>query len=313
MDEMVRIATGVEATVCPTPLAAEVLELRLIAAHTPRYNRRSKYPQRQVWLRLTDEPFPRLSIVRTVSGRGERHFGPFSRRTAEAAMLAVYEAFPLRQCTKRISVRAGAQGCALGDMGKCCAPCLQRVTPQEYGLVADDVLDAFAQDPSPVVDAVGRKLRRLCDEERFEEAVQMRDRLTTFRSAVVRHHRVASLARCPQIVAAYRSQEGWEIHVIRHGRLAGSALARGHESPQAVARDTVSAAETVLPPVPPQPAATVEETLRIAEWLERPGVRLIEIDGDWCWPAGIGGHDRRLTDHLHAGPMPSDPRPAPSA
>ena len=41
-------------------------------------------------------------------------------------------------------------------------------------------------------------------------------------------------------------------------------------------------------PVGPQPAATTEETERIAGWLERPGVRLIEIDGDWSWPVGVG-------------------------
>ena len=62
-----RISTGVETTVCRTPLEAEVLELRLIAAHAPRYNRRSKFPERQQWLKLTDEAFPRLSIVRQVA------------------------------------------------------------------------------------------------------------------------------------------------------------------------------------------------------------------------------------------------------
>ena len=67
MEEMVRISTGVETTVCRTPLEAEVLELRLIAAHAPRYNRRSKFPERQQWLKLTDEAFPRLSIVRQVA------------------------------------------------------------------------------------------------------------------------------------------------------------------------------------------------------------------------------------------------------
>jgi len=55
-----------------------------------------------------------------------------------------------------------------------------------------------------------------------------------------------------------------------------------------VARDAVLTAEWVARPVGPAPAATVEETERIADWLERPGVRLIEIDGDWSWPLRIG-------------------------
>ena len=67
-----------------------------------------------------------------------------------------------------------------------------------------------------------------------------------------------------------------------------SALARPGEVPQQVARDLVAVAEWVAAPSGPAPAAIIEETERIAGWLELPGVRLIEIDGDWCWPLGIG-------------------------
>ena len=85
IDEMVRIATGVETTVCRTPLEADVLELRLIAAHSPRYNRRSKFPERQVWLKLTVEPFPRLSIVRAIGADAAAYFGPFRRQAGGGA------------------------------------------------------------------------------------------------------------------------------------------------------------------------------------------------------------------------------------
>lgn len=302
MDEMVRIATGVEATECPTPLAAEVLELRLIAAHAPRYNRRSKYPQRQVWLKLTSEPFPRLSIVTQVSATGT-FFGPFpSRRAAESVMLAVSDAIPIRQCTQRISVRTGAPGCALGDLGRCCAPCVGNVTRDEYAAVARRVADAFTVDVRPVLAATGSRMRRLVAAERFEEAALIRDRLAAYTAAAIRHHRVASLAACPQIVAGYLSDEGWEIHVVRYGRLAGSGLARPGDVPQAVARAVVAMAETVLPPIPPQPAATAEETQRIAAWLERPGVRLIDIEGDWAWPIAIGITQPDLAPTILGGP-----------
>ena len=58
--------------------------------------------------------------------------------------------------------------------------------------------------------------------------------------------------------------------------------------PQQVARDAVTTAEWVARPVGPAAAAIVEETERIADWLERPGVRIIEMDGDWSWPLRIG-------------------------
>ncbi len=289
IDEMVRIATSVETTVCRTPLEADVLELRLIAAHSPRYNRRSKFPERQVWLKLTVEPFPRLSIVRAVGADGAAYFGPFRRRAAaEQTMLALYEAFPLRQCTKRLSPRKPTSACALAGMGRCLAPCELAVTPAEYGQVAEQVRKALWVDVAPLARAAEPRLQHLVRAERFEDAAVLTDRLEGLSRAALRHHRLASLARCPQIVAAYRTDAGWEIHVVRHGRLAAAALARPGEVPQRVARDAVATAEWVAAPTGPAPAAIVEETERVADWLERPGVRLMEIDGDWCWPARIG-------------------------
>ena len=54
--------------------------------------------------------------------------------------------------------------------------------------------------------------------------------------------------------------------------------------PQAVARAVRATAETVSPPIGPLPAAGIEETERIAAWLEQPGSRIMEITGDWMWP-----------------------------
>ena len=61
---------------CPTALEAEVRELRLIAEHRPRYNRRSRFPERVLWLKLTVEPFPRLSLVRALKDDGADYLGP---------------------------------------------------------------------------------------------------------------------------------------------------------------------------------------------------------------------------------------------
>lgn len=289
IDEMVRIATAVETTVCRTPLEADVLELRLIAAHSPRYNRRSKFPERQVWLKLTAEPFPRLSIVRAPAADSASYFGPFRRRAAaEQAMLALYDAFPIRQCTARLSPRRPTSACALAGMGRCLAPCELAVDQAEYGRVVDQVRRSLLLDVKPLVRSAEPRLARLVEAQRFEDAAVLADRLEGFTRAALRHHRLASLAGCPQIVAAYRTDPGWEIHVVRYGRLAAAALARPGEVPQRVARDAVTTAEWVAKPVGPMPAAIVEETERIADWLERPGVRLIEIDGDWCWPLRIG-------------------------
>jgi len=289
IDEMVRIATGVETTVCRTELEAEVLELRLIAAHSPRYNRRSKFPERQHWVKLTQEPFPRLSVVKAVGSDGATYFGPFHRRAAaDDTVAALHDAYPIRQCTVRLSVRTPTPACVLGELGRCSAPCQFTISREDYAVLVERVRAALQLDVRPVLEAIRPRMRTLVSQLRYEEARSLTERLRTFLAAALKHHRLASLAGCPQIVAARRLGDGWEIHVLRYGRLAAAAVSHPGEIPQQVARDAVATAETVLPGVGPAAPALVEETERVAAWLEQPGIRLIEIEGDWSWPLHIG-------------------------
>jgi DNA polymerase III subunit epsilon len=285
IDEMVRVATGVEAIPCLTQLQSDVTELRLIGAHAPSYNRRSKFPERTQWIKITDEPFPRLSIVRMVRDDGATYFGPFSRRqAAEDVTLAIYDGFPIRQCTPRLSTSSPISACALAGMGRCAAPCDGTTSQDSYQEIVETVRAALSLDARPAVLGVQARLRRLITQKRFEEAAIIRRRLETLTRTAARFHRIRSLAACPEIVAARRVDLNWEIHVVRYGRLAAAGLATPRDVPQAVAQAVRATAETVPKPPDPLPAAGIEETERIADWLEQPGTRLIEITGDWIWP-----------------------------
>src|SRR5690606_38611708 len=159
--------------VCATPLEARVRELRLITEHAPRYNKRSKHPERQTWVRLTDEPYPRLSVVPEVRG-DVPHIGPFtSRRAANAAVEAMHDAIGLRQCTQRLPVvaRTPRSPCALAGLGRCSAPCTMTTGPDaEYPAVVEEARTALTGDPGAVVEALAARVARLAAQERFEEA-----------------------------------------------------------------------------------------------------------------------------------------------
>jgi DNA polymerase-3 subunit epsilon len=292
MAEMVGLAATVQPVVCATALEAEVRELRLIAEHKPRYNRRSRFPERATWLKLTVEAFPRLSRVREVRDDGAAYLGPFgSARQAELATAALHEAFRLRQCTSRLSPRTASPACALAEMGRCGAPCEGGETVDSYARHVAAARAAMLGDVRPLVDALSRKVRRLAEVERFEEAAVHRDRLAAFVRAAARVQRLTALTRCAEVVAARLTDGGgWEIVVVRHGRLAGTALAGRAEDPRVVASALVTAAEVVEPSHGPTPAASAEETECVLRWLELPGVRLVSLQGVWASPAhGAGG------------------------
>jgi DNA polymerase-3 subunit epsilon len=299
MAEMVGIAERVDAIACAHPLEAEVRELRLIAEHKPRYNRRSRFPEKALWLKLTAEPYPRLAVVRKVSDDGATYFGPFgSARSAQAAMAALHEAVPLRQCTQRLSTRRTSPACVLAGMGRCPAPCEGGVTPEDYAPVADAARALMVADPRPLLDATRRRMATLSAQERFEEAAAHRDRAAAFLRAAARMQRLAALAGCPELVAARpRFDGGWDLVVVRHGRLAGAAVAPRGAAPRPYVDALVATAETVEPGLGPTPAASAEEMDCVLRWLAEPGARLVELDGTWSSPAlGAGG----LTEWLAA-------------
>jgi DNA polymerase III subunit epsilon len=292
MAEMVGLAASVTPIVCATPLEAEVRELRLIARHKPRYNRRSRFPERALWLKLTVEPFPRLSKVREVKDDGAAYLGPFSSgRQVELATAALYEAFPLRQCTARLSPTRPSPACALAEMGRCGAPCDGREDVEHYAVHSAAVREAMLGDVRAVVSAVGRRVRLLGDAERFQDAALHRDRLAAFVRAAARVQRLSALTACAEMVAARPTDDlGWELVVARHGRLAGTAVAARGVDPRPVAEALLATAETVVPSHGPTPAASAEETECVLRWLEQPGVRLIALVGTWASPAhGAGG------------------------
>jgi DNA polymerase III subunit epsilon len=286
--EMVRIAHAVTPVVCATPLEAQVRELRLITEHAPRYNRRSKHPERHAWVRLTDEPYPRLSVVRDVRD-GTPHIGPFaSRRTALEAVDALHDALPLRQCTARLPLVARVPGspCALAGMGRCSAPCTTTAGPDAaYADVAAAAAEALTGDPSAVVRALSARIARLAAAERYEEAGHVTARLRAFVHGAGRAQRLAPLARCAELVAARATTAGgWEIVVVRHARLAATAVTRPDEDPLPVVEALRATAEVVEPPVPPAPACHPEEARLVLDWLEQPGTRLVHVSDVWACP-----------------------------
>ena len=301
MAEMVQIATRVVPIVCATTLEARVRELRLIAAEKPRYNIRSKRPQAQTWLKLTAEAAPRLSVVRTVSedaDKGARYLGPFnSRVTAGLAAEALLLAFPLRSCTTAIarSPKTRIPGCVRAELGTCLAPCTSDVDREAYAALVSGVDAAMSGDLRAVTATVMTRIARLAVEERFEDAAGWRDRLSALATASLRTHRLAALSGADVVVAAAPTPDlGWDIHVIKHGRLAGAGTAAPGADPRPIVEALLQSADHVEPGQHPAPAGLTEEALEILRWLDTEGVRLVVAPHPLALPLHCGGDVEQL-------------------
>jgi DNA polymerase-3 subunit epsilon len=295
--EMLAAASRVEAIECAHSLEAEVRELRLIGAHKPPYNRRSKFPERVHWLKLTAEAYPRLSVVRQLTGDAGSYLGPFaSTKTAELAAAAVYDALPLRQCTHKLSVRTPRAACALAELGRCPAPCEHQISVETYDAVAAQPFrTATGGDLGPLVAALMARIDAFAADQRYEDAGVLRGRLGALLRATIRMQRLHSLTVIAELVAARPAAGGgWELAVVRHGRLVAAGTSAPRVHPQPTIDALLASAETVRPGPGPTPCATAEESERVLAWLEKPDARLVEMSEGWALPATGAGRFRDL-------------------
>ena len=275
--DMVRETAEVRWTTTATLLAAEIEELRLIHAHRPRYNRRSKTPESAVHVAVTDEAFPRLSIVRAPRPTHRTTFGPLpSRRAAEQLLEGVHQVTGLRTCTTRLRRTQDHGACVLKDLGRCGAPCDGTIDRDQHAAVVTAATALF-DDPTPLLAGLRATMDQLADDGRFEEASRARRRLHHTGRAVrsLRDH--ALLGGVALVVAARTRGDGVEVVVIRRGRLVTTALApRGTDD-----GGLLAAVEGLLGTddgVPPR-AVDAEEVAQLTAWLLRQDVRPLRIDG----------------------------------
>lgn len=307
IDELIARLHEISAIPCPTDLEASVRELRLIHTQQPPYNRKSKRDIQAPWIRLTNEPFPRLSVVRKireVQNRDATFIGPFhGSRQAHLALEGLHRALQLRQCLTRLPLkpRHNATACVLKDLGKCGAPCIGEQSQPEYQELVADFEDIVKRSPQRLVDSFKKQMRDLASSQQYEAAAECRDQLAAVLYGLMRTQGIVSLAQCKEIIAARRRPAGgWELVCVRFGKLAGTTVAPKGTDPMEAVQSLKHTASAIAPNDDALPAGTPQEAEMVLNWLRAPGMRLVEINGQWASPIHGAERYRHLHDSLKA-------------
>ncbi|MFT4127758.1 MAG: hypothetical protein QM662_16210, partial [Gordonia sp. (in: high G+C Gram-positive bacteria)] len=266
-----------------------VRELRLIGAHQPAYNRRSRHPHRGWWITFSGERFPRLVVSRTPD---DHAVGPVSGRT-EAIEIAevISRVARLRTCRARLPAAATHHWCptpAAGGqlVGACAAAADRPQTRTDYAAHVQAATELFEGRGDALIDALIGELDRLVAAEMFETAARHRDRVSATIECLTRAHRLAALCRLAELVVARPDgRGGWELAVIRHGRLASAGVARRGVAPMPVVDALIATAETVLPGPGPLAGAPAEEAGLLYRWITGPGTRIVATSDGFALPA----------------------------
>jgi DNA polymerase-3 subunit epsilon len=284
--EMASLATAVDHVECAHDLEAGVRELRLLAAHAPPYNRRSKFPHRWWWVVLTDETFPRFSAVRTT--KQDNAIGPFRSRADAVQTAALLARFAgVRTCTKRLG-RSALHVCPERELSPCPAP--QGVTPTQYACATARAVALIEGSDNRALTAVLTEIADLAERKRYETAARLRDHAAAAIDVLWRGQRLRALAAVDELVAARPDGDGgWHLAVVRNGQLAAAGNARRGVPPMPVIDAICVGAQAVLPTTAPLGGALVEETALITRWLAQPRVRIVRADPGWVSPVAAAG------------------------
>lgn len=283
--EMIAITESIDCIVTPTALEAQVRELRLIQGAQPRYNRRSRFPERVAWLKLTDENFPRIIISKGAPVDPSGSIGPISGGSAiEGALAAIHDFLPLRQCKQKITDKSikTAAPCILFEINKCAAPCIGAQSVASYSEITAKYRNLLEIDFREFHERSTLNMAELSLDEKFEEAIEVRNKYAHLVRAASRIERLGSIAKLSELVVAKPHGEHWEFVAIRYGRLAATNIS--------TATTSVAAALEALDLISEQvsdsgflQSVNHEEVELILNYLESEGVRIVRLTGEYSF------------------------------
>ncbi|MFD8808323.1 excinuclease ABC subunit UvrC [Streptomyces sp. NPDC059597] len=278
---MVTTAASVEWTVVSTEVEALQLEYSWIKEYDPRFNVKYRDDKSYPYLAVTmNEKFPRVQVMRGHKKKGVRYFGPYAHAWAiRDTVDLLLRVFPVRTCSAGVFKNAARtdRPCLLGYIGKCSAPCVGRISPEEHYELAEEFCDFMAGRTGTYLRRLEKQMAEAADEMEYERAARLRDDIGALKKAMEKNAVVLADATDADLIAVaedeleaavqifhvrggrVRGQRGWvtdKVEEITTGALVEHALQQlyGEESGDSVPKE-------VLVPALPDPVEPVQEWL----------------------------------------------------
>ncbi|MBX7548936.1 excinuclease ABC subunit UvrC [Streptomyces sp. NPDC004232] len=278
---MVTTAASVEWTVVSTEVEALQLEYSWIKEYDPRFNVKYRDDKSYPYLAVTmNEEFPRVQVMRGHKKKGVRYFGPYGHAWAiRDTVDLLLRVFPVRTCSAGVFKNAERTGrpCLLGYIGKCSAPCVDRISPEEHRELAEEFCDFMAGRTGTYLRRLEKQMMTAAEEMEYERAARLRDDIEALKKAMEKSAVVLADATDADLIAVAEDEleAAVQIFHVRGGRVRGqrgwvtdkvedvtTAALVEHALQQLYGEETGDAVpKEVLVPALPEPVAPVQEWL----------------------------------------------------
>jgi excinuclease ABC subunit C len=226
IDKMVQQIARFEYIVTDSELEALVLENNLIKEHEPKYNTMLKDDKTYPYIKVTTgEPYPRILFSREMKKDRSRYFGPYTSAAAVKDTIDLMNRlFMLRTCHRVLPRDIGTdRPCLNYHIKQCSAPCIGRITQEEYRVSVDRALDFLNGNYAPVLTELENKMNAASAAMDFEEAIRFRDLLSSVKSVAQKQKITDSDMDDRDVIAIAREEHDAVVQVffIRTGKLIG--------------------------------------------------------------------------------------------
>ncbi|MCX7622536.1 MAG: excinuclease ABC subunit UvrC [Thermomicrobium sp.] len=277
--ELVEHIADFEVIRTDTPTEALILENELIKRYRPRYNIMLRDDKTYPFIRVTNEPFPRVLATRRVVQDGSRYFGPYPSAGAVHRTLDLLKRlFPYRACDIEITGTA-SRPCLYYHIGRCVGPCIGAVSQEEYRKVIENVVLFLEGRADDVIARLRADMESAAERLEFERAARLRDELRAIEHVLQQQKIVTGTDESFDVLAVAQSAGGdacVQIGFVRNGKLLGSehylmAGARVDDPPQAILTSFVQQYYAQASSVPPELVLQhpLEDPDTVADFLAR--------------------------------------------
>jgi len=206
-----------EYIVTDSPTEALILECNLIKQYKPQYNILLKDDKTYPYIKISNERYPRLEIVRKVLKDQGKYFGPYpSSQAAHDTKRLLGRIYPLRKCKNMKSTP-----CLYFHMGQCYAPCKEVVQPDKYETIVADITRFLKGDYKGLRDQLTQKMHAASEVLDFERAKEYRDQIDAI-TTIMEKQKIILADNIDRDIFGYYAENGWmcaQVFYMRQGKL----------------------------------------------------------------------------------------------